>query len=101
MSWIKQKEINGHAASVYAVDGFGQFIYSGSSDKFVARWNLATGIQDKFAIKFEQAIYSLTLVDNQRKLAVGLANGDLHVFDLENRTELKFYQQHTTNIYET
>ena len=98
MSFVKLKEIGGHAAAVYSCAAQGNLIYSGSSDKFVARWKVDEGIQDKFAIKFEKAVYSLALISDNL-LAVGLADGALHFFDLDTRKELKFYTKHTEGIF--
>lgn len=98
MSFRKQKEISGHAGAVYCCAASGNFIYSGSADKYVTRWNIDEGIQDKFAIKFEQSIYALSLV-NESTLVVGLASGGLHFFDLNTRKETKFYTQHTQAIF--
>jgi WD40 repeat protein len=98
MSFRKQKEINGHAAPIYCCVAINNHIYSGSSDKHVARWLLDEGVQDKFAIKFEKSIYSLALIEDNL-LAVGLSDGGLHFFNLETREELKYYTQHTEGIF--
>ena len=98
MSFIKQKEITGHAGAIYTCACKDGFIYSGSGDNYVARWNVETGEQDKFAIKFEESVYSLVFIDENR-LAVGLANGHVHVFDLNSNKEIKFFTQHTKAIF--
>jgi hypothetical protein len=56
MNFRKLKEISGHAAGIYSLDFDGNFIYSASADKFVARWKLNVGIQDKFSIQFELVV---------------------------------------------
>ena len=99
MNFRKLKEISGHAAGIYSLDFNGNFLYSASADKFVARWKLNEGIQDKFSIKFEEAVYAIRLFHEQSKLAVGLANGDLHFFDLSDRKELKYFIQHRKAIF--
>jgi WD40 repeat protein len=91
--------IKEHKASVYAISCDGQFLYSGSGDRFVTRWNLEDGTQDKFAIRFEHAVFALSLFDDNNKIAVGLENGHLHFFDLVLRKELKFYVQHPSGIF--
>lgn len=98
MSLFKLKEIIGHAGSVYCCASKGNFIYSGSADKYVTRWKIDEGIQDKFAIKFEQSIYALCIT-NDNLLVVGLADGGLHFFNLDSREELKYYTQHTQAIF--
>lgn len=90
---------SGHNGAIYDVAFNDQFIYSAAADKFVARWNIATGEQDAFAIRFEQTPYAIELFANGKLLAVGLANGDLHFFNLQDRVEVKFYQQHKDAIF--
>jgi len=92
------KEITGHAGAVYCCASKDDYIYTGSSDNYVARWKINEGVQDKFAIKFEQSVYTLC-VTNEDVLVVGLANGGLHFFDISSRKELKFYTQHTAAIF--
>lgn len=98
MPFKKQKEILGHAGAIYTCACKDGFIYTGSGDNYVARWNVETGEQDKFAIKFEQSVYSLVFLDENR-LVVGLANGHVHVFDLNRNQEIKFFTQHTKGIF--
>lgn len=99
MKFEKVQSFLGHSSSVYTLDSDANYIYSGSADCFVTRWEIASGKQDKFAIKFEFAVYSLRLINQQQQLLVGLASGDLHIFDLITRKELKFYQQHKEAIF--
>jgi WD40 repeat protein len=95
----KKLVLSGHSGAIYALAFDDEFIYSASADKYVTRWNLVLGTQDKFAIKFSNSPYSICLFDSYSKLAVGLDNGNLHFFDLKNRKELKFYIQHKTGIF--
>jgi WD40 repeat protein len=98
-TFAKTKESIGHSGQIFSIVFDGDFIYSSSSDKYVTRWDIETGKQDKFAIRFEKSPYSLALISNNEKLAVGLENGDLHIFDLHLKKEIKFYQQHKTAIF--
>jgi WD40 repeat protein len=98
-TFAKTKESIGHSGQIFSIVFEGDFIYSSSSDKYVTRWDIETGKQDKFAIRFEKSPYSLALISNNEKLAVGLENGDLHIFDLHLKKEIKFYQQHKTAIF--
>lgn len=98
MSVKKQLEISGHAGAIYTCACKDGFIYTGSGDNYVARWNVETGQQDKFAIKFEESVYSLVFL-NENLLVVGLANGHIHIFDLDQNQEIKFFTQHTKAIF--
>lgn len=93
----KRCEITGHAGAVYSCCYHDNLIYSGSVDKYVARWKLDEGIQDKFAIAFEYPVYSVKLVNDN--LFVGLNNGHVHVFDLSTKKEIKFFTQHNVGIF--
>lgn len=99
MIFKKRKELTGHSAGVYSLAYDGTFLYSGSADRFVTRWDLETGIQDKFAIRFENPVYSICLINSSKFLAVGLSSGDLHIFDLELKTEIKFFTQHKKALF--
>lgn len=95
----KSKDINGHSAAVYSIAYDGIYIYSASGDRYVTRWNLKTGIQDKFAIQFKNTPFCISLFSKNSHLAVGLENGDLHFFNLTERKEVKFFKQHKTGIF--
>lgn len=95
----KRKEISGHAAAIYSCVANDNFVYSAGGDKFVARWRIDEGVQDNFSIRFENAVYAVELIRHDY-LVVGLANGDLHIFDLNTKTEVKFYTQHRVGIFE-
>jgi WD40 repeat protein len=93
----KQKELQGHLGAIYTCVFDGEFLYTGSADKFITRWNLKSGTQDKFAIKFESPVYTMELF--KHLLFVGLANGALNVFDLKKRIELKHFSQHKEALF--
>jgi WD40 repeat protein len=95
----KSKELNGHGAGIYSLAFDGEFLYSGSADQFVTRWDLSAGTQDKFAIRFDFPVYAITVFNHQNFLAVGLSNGNLHVFDLRSKQEVKFFTQHVKAIF--
>lgn len=98
-TFVKTKDFIGHSGQIFSIISDGDFIYSASADKFVTRWNLLNGLQDKFAIRFEKTPYSIQLISKNEKLVVGIENGDLHIFDLILRKELKFYQQHKEAVF--
>ena len=93
----KEREISGHSGAIYSCTFDGTYIYSGSADKFVARWIPDEGVQDKFAIKFEHSIYAVAF--SASNLLVGRSDGGFHVFNVETRTEEKYFTQHTKAIF--
>ena len=94
----KVKEIQGHAGAIYALDYSNDFPYTGGADRFVTRWQVDAGNQDNFAIKFPQAVYSLRLVGSNF-LAVGLASGSIHIFDLEAKKEIHHFTVHQSAVF--
>lgn len=92
-------EITGHSGAVYSLAFDQKFLYSASADKYVTRWNINNGEQDKFAIKFDYSVYSVCILENHSILIAGLSNGNLHFFNLEKKEELKFYTQHKEAIF--
>ncbi len=97
--FVREQEFKGHSAGIYSLAFDGKFVYSASADKFVVRWDTETGLQDKFAIRFNFPVYAISLFENNQFLAVGLYNGDLHFFDLELRKEIKFLKHHNNAIF--
>lgn len=98
MIFSKEKIILGHAGAIYTCATVDGLVYTGSTDKHVARWLVKEGVQDKFAIKFESAIYSIELV-GANFLVVGLSSGSLHIFDLAAGKEIKHFTQHKGAIF--
>lgn len=92
-------EISGHSGAVYSLAYNQNFIYSASADKYVTRWNVTSGEQDKFAIKFDHSIYALCILDDDKTLITGLSNGDLHFFNLKERKEFKYFQLHKVAVF--
>lgn len=99
MQLVKQLEILGHSAAIYTIDGYDDFVFTGSGDKFVAKWNLITGTQEKFAIKADDAVYKILLVNSASQLIIGTAKGAMHVIDLAQRQEIKHLVQHRSAIF--
>jgi WD40 repeat protein len=96
----KKIEFTGHSAAIYCIDGSGDFFFTGSGDKFVAKWNSTLGTQEKFSIKLGESIFKLKLINNSQFIVIGTSAGSLHIVDLENKLELKHFIQHKSAIFE-
>jgi WD40 repeat protein len=94
--------LTGHSGSVYALDkGTSEYtFFSGSSDKFVALWNLKTFHAEKFAASFPSPVYSLCHIPEKKLLLVGTSAGGIHVLDLEKKEEIKTLQHHTSAVFD-
>lgn len=101
MRFFKLKEISGHSAGIYSLAFDGEFLYSASADNYIARWNIENGLQDRFAIRFDSPVYSISLLKKNHFLVAALSNGNMHVFDLKERKEIKFFTQHKVAIFAT
>ncbi len=99
MIFNKLLEISGHSGPVYSLAFTNFKLYSSSSDKWVARWNLETGIQDSFSIQVDSVAYSIYHCKNLPLLLIGCSNGNLHVIDTDSKKELKFLKHHSTAIF--
>lgn len=99
MLFHQRKVLSGHASGVYSLAYDGVFLYSASADKFVVRWNIVDGTQDAFAIRFDFPVYAISLIGDSRFLVAGLSSGDMHVFDLQERKEIRFLKYHTSPVF--
>ncbi len=93
----KTADITGHSGAIYDMALWDKSLFTASADRFVARWNLSSNEQDGFAVQCSVAPYSLA-IDNQY-LWFGLSNGDLHVVNLREKKEVKYFQQHRAAIF--
>lgn len=99
MSFVKQKEFNGHVGSVFQIDYLDGFVYSVAADAFSARWDLEKGTQDQFTIRLSEAAYAVKTDPNISHLFVGLKGGSIHVIDFLHKKELRHFIQHRSAIF--
>lgn len=87
----KRFHLTGHQAAVYALatSDNEQLIYTGSSDKMIARWNIANKSADNFAASMPMAVYELLYDAAHNRLYAGSGGGSVHVIDLTDKKEIK------------
>jgi len=73
----------GHQGPIYAVDINQSWVYTSAGDRFIARWNIATGEQDKFSIQLEKPAYCITFFKHY--LFVGCTNGAVVCIDVATK----------------
>jgi WD40 repeat protein len=66
-----------------------KLIYTGSSDKMIARWDIAEKKVDNFAAKMPLAVYQLLFDSHLNRMYAGSGGGALHVIDLNEKKEIK------------
>jgi len=99
MIFQKRLEISGHNGPVYCLTCSNSKIYSTSSDKWIARWDLANGSQDPFSIQVESVAYAIYHCLNLPYLIIGCSNGNIHIIDTNSKKEIKFLKHHSTAIF--
>jgi WD40 repeat protein len=83
--------LTGHQASVYALAASAdeKLIYTGSSDKMIARWNIEDKKADNFAATMPLAVYQLLFDEKLNRMYAGSGGGAVHVIDLTAKKEIK------------
>lgn len=80
-------KISGHQGPVYAISWNGIHLYSSSSDKYVARWDLETGEQDStFTVKLDHAAYCIESIANY--CFIGCTDGTFYALDTPSKKVL-------------
>jgi WD40 repeat protein len=102
VNWTPRTTQNAHSGAVYSLawDEQEQIVFSGGADKVVASWNVELTEQKKLTIRTSAPIYSLLVVPLSRRLFIGLSDGNLHVIDLDKRTEIASSHPHQGGIYD-
>lgn len=98
----RRAQLTGHSGPLYTVTpgNKGNTVFTGSGDQFVAEWNLETCEAEKFAVKMEATIYALCNIESLNLLLIGQAKGGIHVVDLAERKEVRFFTHHQQAIYD-
>lgn len=98
----KVATLKGHNGSVYTLDkGTAEpLFFSGSSDRFIAQWNLEIMQPEKFAANFPAIVYAICHVPEKKLLIAGTSAGSVHVLDLEKKEEIKILQHHTNPVFD-
>ena len=97
--FIPKHVFQGHNGPIYAIDFDDSYVYSASADRFVTRWDKSRGKQDSFAIRCEAVPFSIQLFSSDKMLAIGLATGQVHIVDLEQKREIHHFTQHQAGIF--
>ncbi len=93
---------SGHSGSIYALGLNTKLgvIYTAASDGMVISWREAEPNQGKLIAKFSEPIYSLLYDETTNYLWIGTASGNLHIIDIQNKSELKLLTTHTKGVFD-
>ena len=102
LSVQKTFHLTGHSGAVYSISKGerSELIFSGSSDKIITRWNLATEQAENFAIQLPSIVYAICFEASLNLLLAGTSEGAIHIIDLSNKTEKKKLLHHTASIFD-
>jgi len=94
--------LKGHSGSVYDLSEgpTESTIFSASSDKIIALWNLESMQAENFAATLPQLLYEICYVPEKNILLAGTASGTIHIIDLTEKKEIKVLLHHTAAIFE-
>ena len=98
----KIAHLTGHKASVYCIEqGTAEhIIYTGAGDQVVIQWDLS-GREEPVVISNVGAIvYSLCYIPEKNYLIIGESKGGIHILDLKERKEIKFFVQTFEPIFD-
>jgi WD repeat-containing protein 61 len=90
----KKAEFVGHHNPIYKIIAApqpGRF-FSGGGDKMIVEWDIHDPSMGSLIATFKYTIYSLCLVAEHQILFAGTAEGGIHVIDLSNNKEIKYFQ---------
>lgn len=101
MKITKIQSITGHAGGIFDVvaTADNKFCYTSSADKYIVKWNLQNGKQEKFAIRLTYSCFRILLTQDENLMVVGNAKGGLHFIDLAKKVELRNIEQHKAAIF--
>lgn len=93
MPFYKKLEIREHNGPIYSVVGSGKYIFTSSGDKYVVKWDLENGTQERFSIKMDYISYCLAYAND--KLYIGTKNGEFYI--VSDITKSILYQRKISN----
>jgi WD40 repeat protein len=91
----------GHTGPIYCLaKGLNHTtVLSGSSDRFVAEWDLQTGLPSSFSIKLQSIPYSLLNLEENQLLLIGNALGEIHWINTAQKQEIKCIKAFSSAVF--
>jgi WD40 repeat protein len=98
----KVSHLAGHNSAVYCISesALPNIIYTGGADQVVIEWDLSGGHQPKIISDVKAIVYSLCFIPEKNYLIIGESKGGIHVLDLKEKREIKFFVQTLLAIFD-
>ncbi|MFK7757488.1 MAG: WD40 repeat domain-containing protein [Flavobacteriales bacterium] len=87
----------GHGAAIYKIQALGSKLFSCSSDKMLASWDVVKREPAPFSVKAESGLYTFHI--SSERLFLGGTSGHLNIIDLELKKEIKNLKLHMKGVY--
>jgi len=90
----KITEFTGHTQPVYTLEAAPEqgCFFSAGGDKTIVKWNIDTPDWGTPIAQFKFTVYSLCCLVQKNILLAGTSEGGIHIIDLTNNTEIKYYK---------
>ncbi len=73
--------------------------FSASGDGIIALWDLTKGDQPLTVLKCSEPVYTLLYLHHKEELIAGCQSGDMQIFSLRDRMQIRHIQAHTKGIF--
>lgn len=82
--FTRKSKISGHSGPIYTASWDSSFLYTSSTDKFVARWDIQSGLQDtRFTVKLDHAAY--TIETNETQCFIACTDGTICAINTQTK----------------
>ena len=98
----KVSHLAGHNSAVYCISESASLniIYTGGADQVVIEWDLSGVNQPKIISDVKAIVYSLCFIPEKNYLIIGESKGGIHILDLKEKREIKFFVQTLLAIFD-
>jgi WD40 repeat protein len=96
----KIANLTGHRGPVYSlIKSTDNTLLSCSEDGMIAEWNYETSTDGRLITSIGKPVYSICQHPNMPLLFCGTSSGNIHVFNTEQKVEIKNIKAHSSGIF--
>lgn len=99
----KKAQLSGHNAAIFAIGpgpGSDRHFLSGAGDGWVVLWDLEIPETGRLVAKVDTQIFSMCLLEDQRRIVIGNMKGGVHWIDLENPDATRNIAHHRKGVFD-